>query len=64
MDSLRKRLESVNPERILERGFAIVYRGATSVGSAAAVNPGDRIQLRFRDGRIGASALGPEKESG
>jgi exodeoxyribonuclease VII large subunit len=64
VDSLRKRLESVNPERILERGFAIVYRGATSVGSAAAVNAGDRLQLRFRDGRVGASALGPEKEPG
>jgi exodeoxyribonuclease VII large subunit len=64
VDSLRKRLESLNPERILERGFAIVYRGATSVGTAAAVIPGDRLQLRFRDGRIGAAALGQEKEPG
>jgi exodeoxyribonuclease VII large subunit len=62
IDSLRKRLDSLNPERTLERGFAIVYRGTTTVGSAAEVNPGDRIQIRFRDGRVGAKALGPEEK--
>jgi exodeoxyribonuclease VII large subunit len=62
IESLRKRLESVNPDRTLERGFAIVYRGVTTVGSASGVNPGDHLQIRFRDGRVGATALAPEDE--
>jgi exodeoxyribonuclease VII large subunit len=64
IESLRKRLGSVNPERTLERGFAIVYKGGATVPSAASVRPGDHIQVRFRDGRIGTTVLGPEDEPG
>lgn len=64
LESLRKRLVNLDPARILERGFAIVYRGGETVQTAAAVRRGDHLQIRFRDGRIGTTASGPEEEQG
>ncbi len=59
--SLRKRIENLDPSRILDRGYVIVYRNGRSVGTAKTVRTGDLLQLRFRDGRVGTQALGPEE---
>ncbi|HLF15137.1 MAG TPA: exodeoxyribonuclease VII large subunit [Bacteroidota bacterium] len=59
--SLQKRVENLDPSRILERGYVIVYRNGRTVGTARMVGTGDHLQLRFRDGRVGTQALGPEE---
>ncbi|MGB8647259.1 MAG: exodeoxyribonuclease VII large subunit [Anaerolineae bacterium] len=51
-----RHLEALNPHATLDRGYAIVRRGAdgqviTSIGQ---VQPGDSIQVRVRDGEFGA----------
>ncbi len=60
LTALHKRVENLDPGRILDRGYVIVYRDGRSVGTAGIVRPGDRLNLRFRDGTIGTKALGPE----
>ncbi len=64
-DSLRqrllafhKRVENLDPARVLDRGYVIVYRDGISVGRANAVKTGDHLRLRFRDGIVGTEALG------
>jgi exodeoxyribonuclease VII large subunit len=49
-NSLRKRIESVNPDQILRRGYAIVSLAGSTVGSAALLRQGENIDLRFHDG--------------
>ncbi len=57
--SLEKRMDSVRPERILERGYAMVFRDHHVVPSAGELATGDAIVVRFRDGDIGAT-VGPD----
>jgi exodeoxyribonuclease VII large subunit len=59
LEALRMRLLNLDPQRVLERGYVIVYVGGRSVGSALALTPGERMRLRFHDGSVGASATGP-----
>ncbi len=57
LEAARARLESVSYEKVLERGFALVSDGSGHpVTRAAAIRPGARLQIRFADGTIGASA--------
>ncbi len=58
--SLRKRVENLDPAKVLRRGFVMVYRDGRNVGAVSAVNVGDHLELRFHDGRIGARALDPK----
>jgi exodeoxyribonuclease VII large subunit len=48
------RLRALSPSATLERGYAIVRSGAGIVRSAAAVAPGDPIEVEVADGRFGA----------
>ncbi len=49
-------LDSFSYERVLERGFALIADGdGRTVGSAAQLGPGDVIDVRFHDGRAGAT---------
>lgn len=51
------RLDSVSYEKVLERGFALVSDGTGHpITRAAGVRPGTRLQIRFSDGILGASA--------
>lgn len=53
--SLVKRMDSVHPERILDRGYAMVYRDEHVVPAAASLRPEDQIVVRFRDGTVPAT---------
>ena len=50
IQSLSKRVQSVDPQLTLKRGYTIVYRGGSIVPSAANVSEKDRITVRFHDG--------------
>ena len=52
--SLDKRIASVNPDLVLERGYAIVSRGDDAIGRAKALSQSDRIQIKFHDGIVPA----------
>lgn len=48
----RARLVALSPAATLQRGYAVVQRdGGEVVRTASAVAPGDRLSLRFADGR-------------
>ena len=53
-----ERLNLLNPENILERGYAIVYSGEAPVASADRVKLEDNIQIKFKDGWIDAFVTG------
>jgi exodeoxyribonuclease VII large subunit len=53
--SLAKRMDSVHPGKILERGYTMVLRGGTVVPSSAALAPEDAIVVRFKDGDVPAT---------
>ncbi|MGA7159556.1 MAG: exodeoxyribonuclease VII large subunit [Bacteroidota bacterium] len=48
--SFAKRIESVDPQLTLKRGYTIVYRGQKIIPAAAGVLEKDRITVRFHDG--------------
>jgi exodeoxyribonuclease VII large subunit len=48
------RLRALSPRATLERGYSIVRAGDEIVRSAAAVSPGDPIDVEVGDGRFGA----------
>jgi len=50
LDQLRSRLQAVDPEQPLQRGYAYPTRDGTPVQSAEALQSGDLVQLRFHDG--------------
>ena len=52
------RLKALDPFATLDRGYAIVQRGATVVSSVAAARPGDAIDVRVKDGTFGAQVGG------
>jgi exodeoxyribonuclease VII large subunit len=61
---LAARLESVSPEAVLKRGYALVFDAAGhALTSAAAVPPGARLRLKFDDGDVRATADGGKPAS-
>jgi exodeoxyribonuclease VII large subunit len=48
------RLRALSPHATLQRGYAIVRSGDEIVRSAAAVSPGEEIDVEVADGRFGA----------
>jgi len=55
LERLRLALEAHDPQRTLARGYALVERpGGEPVTAAADVGEGERVAIRFRDGRVGA----------
>jgi exodeoxyribonuclease VII large subunit len=48
------RLRALSPRSTLERGYAIVRGDSGIVRSAAAVTPGDRVDVQVTDGHFGA----------
>ncbi len=53
---IRDRVQSLNPDRILERGYARITAraGGETLSSAAAVRRAGAVSLRFRDGTVDA----------
>lgn len=60
--SLEQRLDAVNPQRALERGFLVALKDGRRADRAAVFAPGDRLTLLFRDGAVEAevSAVRPK----
>lgn len=52
LELLSHRLEAVNPQRILEKGYSLTTRNGHVVSHASALNDGDEIVTRFVDGEI------------
>ena len=49
------RLDAMSPLRVLERGYSLVRRsGGEVVTCAAALRPGEAIEVRLARGRLGA----------
>jgi exodeoxyribonuclease VII large subunit len=54
LDRTAGRLRALSPRSTLERGYAIVRGDAGIVRSAAAVSPGESVEVEVADGRFGA----------
>lgn len=53
LEQRRELLQALSPQRLLERGFALVHQGdGQLVRSVRQVQAGDALQLRVADGRI------------
>jgi exodeoxyribonuclease VII large subunit len=54
VESLLKRLDALNPRRVLRRGYSItsLKRGGAVIRSASQVKPGDALVTRLADGQI------------
>jgi exodeoxyribonuclease VII large subunit len=58
------RLNSLNPLRVLERGYAIVYGPDTSIlRSASQVTPGERVTTRLASGSISSTVFARKLEA-
>ncbi len=62
LDALEQRLDAVNPQRALDRGFLIALKNGRRAPSAASFAPGDRLSLLFRDGTVEAEVKKVEKK--
>jgi exodeoxyribonuclease VII large subunit len=61
VDSFDSALGFLNPEGILEKGYALVYNENSSIVRAAAdVAPGDRLSIRLRKGSVKTRVEGTE----
>jgi exodeoxyribonuclease VII large subunit len=54
---LRDRLQAVDPEEPLQRGYVHLSRSGTPVRSVDTLDNGDRVRLRFQDGHRDAEIL-------
>ena len=54
LNSLEKRIASVNPVAVLERGYAIVYKDSRVVDRAKKLHMEDSIDIKFHDDRVAA----------
>lgn len=48
----QQRLEALSPVRVLERGYAIVWKEGKVVSSARRLREGDRADIQFHDGNV------------
>src|SRR3954454_851804 len=55
LDTLHARLGALSPVATLERGYAIVHRGAELVRSSTQVESGNEIDVRVAEGTFGAT---------
>ncbi len=66
LDHLAGKLDILSPLRTLSRGYAIVYKGEQVVRSVGQLTIGDRIAIKFSDGRVEARVVkdgkGDEKQ--
>jgi exodeoxyribonuclease VII large subunit len=55
LDHTGARLQALSPLATLKRGYAIVRSGAEALRDAAAVEPGDLLDVQLADGSLGAT---------
>lgn len=56
LQNLSSMLESLSFERVLERGYAVVYDGKNIVSSAKTAEKGEDLKIRFKDGETKVKA--------
>ncbi|WP_284206943.1 exodeoxyribonuclease VII large subunit, partial [Chitiniphilus shinanonensis] len=62
---LQARLDALNPEAVLSRGYALVERQPGGVVTQAAqLRAGDALRLRFADGAVDATVTQGDGEQG
>ena len=54
LDGLMRALNAVNPNAVLERGYAVVRQNGQAVTDASALNVGDLIDVTLKGGTLGA----------
>ncbi len=54
VSSLAKRLEALNPDAVIERGYAMVFRDGRVISRAKQLETEDEVQIKFHDGRRAA----------
>lgn len=54
LDGLMRALGAVNPNAVLERGYAVVRQNGRAVTDASALNVGDLIDVTLKGGTLGA----------
>ena len=54
LDGLMRALGAVNPNAVLERGYAVVRQNGQAVTDASALNVGDLIDVTLKGGTLGA----------
>ncbi len=50
LDQIKNKLESINPQRVLERGYTLVKKGEELVTSSTGTEAGDDLEISWRDG--------------
>ena len=59
---LTRALEAVNPDAVLNRGYAVIRRHGEAVTSASSLRERDLIDIRMHDGGARARVLETDKE--
>ena len=60
--SLTKRMASLDPAAVLQRGYTIVYRQDQIIDRSSLLQPVDDVVIRFKDGRVPARIQKPNTE--
>ncbi len=63
LDVLARALGAVNPNAVLERGYAVVRQNGRAVTDASALNAGDLIDVTLKKGAIGARVTETAEET-
>jgi exodeoxyribonuclease VII large subunit len=62
LQGLSKRIESLNPQSVLKRGYAIVRRDSHTVSSVSSLFPLDEISIQLHDGALTSIVQSTTKE--
>jgi exodeoxyribonuclease VII large subunit len=54
-NELQKRIDSVNPDQVLKRGYTIVYKDEKVIDSAHRLHPKDEVEIAFHDGKASST---------
>ena len=52
LDNCQDVLESLNPENLLKKGYAIVYKDSCVISDAEKLSEGDKLTVRMRGGIV------------
>ena len=63
LDKAQAALRTLNPDSVLDRGYAIIENGGI-VGGVAGLRQGDDVRIRMRDGTAGARVTSVEPKDG
>ena len=58
LQGVENRLAALNPQAVLERGYAVVMKNRQAISSRSQVREGDALQVRVRDGEFNARVSG------